>query len=83
MSDFANPGLALLGLQQPGTVLQLFRTGPYSSKPDSANPGLTEFFLPTFWPTNRTISTADQPQGMSKLKAACRGRQIFSENDSF
>ena len=46
-----------------------------SSKPDQANPGLTEFFLSTFWPPNRT-RLQTQPEGLSRLKA-CRGRRIL------
>ena len=56
-----------------------FRAG--SSKLDQANPGLTEFFLSTFWPTNREVARTDQPRGPSRLKA-CRGRRILSGSDS-
>ena len=44
-------------------------------KLDLANPGLTEGFLFTFWPTNPMDLTPDQPEGLSRLKT-CQGRQI-------
>ena len=40
-----------------------------------------EFFLSTFWPTNRTVATTDQPEGLSRLKT-CRGRRILSQSDA-